>query len=330
MIDQEEKITSEDLGQEFDQFLSNWRSFLASELKEDDRLMKIFEYLDGLKLIRFKWMNEAAVTPIKQSLSFLEKKLFLSNQEIKEIEQTLENVINSEQSLVEGVESISTSVKQVIRKKPEESKNFSSALTHLAEGRQRCLNIMSIVDDTEEHKELRKSAGTDELTKLPVRRIFDENLLGVLSNKKRNPERYVALLFIDIDFFKQFNDKYDHLVGDEILKIVAKTMKELIRSGDSVYRWGGEEFAIICEGGEAVSFAERLRKSIEEIDISAMLDKKIDSITVSIGVSEARENDTPKSIVGRADETMYTAKREGRNCVYFDGGGEISRIGKKK
>jgi diguanylate cyclase len=132
---------------------------------------------------------------------------------------------------------------------------------------------------------------------------------------------------IDIDHFKQFNDNYGHLVGDECLKLVAQTIGTAVkRSPDSVARYGGEEFAVILgntplEG--ATHVGETIRIAIENSRF--MVESREVSLTVSIGVATAspsRENsNTPeisiKNLIGEADQYLYQAKSEGRNKVAF-------------
>jgi len=120
----------------------------------------------------------------------------------------------------------------------------------------------------------------------------------------------------DIDRFKRVNDLYGHLAGDEVLIAFAKVIKEDLRIDDIVARYGGEEFAIILSGleeKEAVSVANRLRKRVEDLKVT--WGECTISITASFGVAEAKKEDTPETLIDRADKALYLAKQDGRNCV---------------
>ena len=127
-----------------------------------------------------------------------------------------------------------------------------------------------------------------------------------------------SVLMIDIDYFKKINDTYGHLAGDFILKKVAEIMKSLIRDTDICGRFGGEEFIIALPNTKiigALRLAERIRKTIENTSFDYN-GKKI-KITLSIGVTSASKNDSIYSLIERADEALYEAKRKGRNRVEY-------------
>jgi diguanylate cyclase (GGDEF)-like protein len=164
---------------------------------------------------------------------------------------------------------------------------------------------------------LTESALRDPLTKIYNRKFFLDRVQNefVYADRHHLP---LALLFLDIDRFKNINDTHGHPVGDEVLKDLAALMAKSLRSEDVLARYGGEEFAVICRGLElarAQSLAERIRKGIEEHKFEAR--ERIIPVTVSIGVAafpDARVRSAGDLIVV-ADETMYEAKRSGRNRV---------------
>jgi diguanylate cyclase (GGDEF)-like protein len=127
----------------------------------------------------------------------------------------------------------------------------------------------------------------------------------------------LAVLMIDIDYFKKVNDNYGHQAGDEVLRRVARLLQECIRSIDCAARYGGEEFAVCLykmplEG--ALLVAERIRACVEDY-LFVVKDKEL-RVTVSIGMASFPLNgDTPESVVAEADQVLYAAKRAGRNCV---------------
>lgn len=128
-----------------------------------------------------------------------------------------------------------------------------------------------------------------------------------------------GLLFLDIDYFKNFNDTYGHLVGDRILIMVAKTISNVLRGLDVVCRWGGEEFLIIVNNVDLEVLARigtRVRACIEKSWFT--LEGEIISVTVSIGGTTARKEDSVESLINRADRQMYKSKDLGRNCLTLD------------
>lgn len=132
-----------------------------------------------------------------------------------------------------------------------------------------------------------------------------------------------GVLFIDVDHFKQFNDTYGHLMGDKILRLAAITMRQNLRGSDSCGRWGGEEFIALVYDLDAAGLAtvaEKLRRSVSET--TARQDDQELAVTISIGATLVRPEDTFQSLVERADKLMYESKRLGRNRVTIDGQGE--------
>lgn len=163
---------------------------------------------------------------------------------------------------------------------------------------------------------LNKLAATDELTGLANRRIFLERLADEVRRNQRYPTT-LSLLVIDVDHFKKVNDRLGHPAGDEVLKRVAAALNGYARETDLAARHGGEEFALLLpqttEDGARV-VAERVRQGIEALRTE--WEGKVVPIKVSIGVASLEPGaDTPESLVGRADEALYEAKKMGRNRV---------------
>jgi len=161
-------------------------------------------------------------------------------------------------------------------------------------------------------EELKRIASTDPLTMLMNRRAFYIEAEHIFSKSKRY-QRDTALLMLDIDFFKQFNDRYGHAVGDAILVALSRCMEQVCRETDLPARFGGEEFVVLLEEADkekAMLIAERLRQSVSDIK----LDQLSDEITVSIGISILQaDTDTLDALIIQADKAMYKAKNKGRN-----------------
>jgi len=167
----------------------------------------------------------------------------------------------------------------------------------------------------EQVAELTRLASIDALTDLPNRRFAEAALESCLTDFQRYGWSF-GLLFVDIDHFKRFNDTYGHDVGDEVLKMVAKTLAASVRSSDVVARWGGEEFVVLLKSADEESiqaYAERCRAMVECSRLRAEGRSAPESVTVSIGGTLGRSEDTSETIVARADEMMYSSKAAGRN-----------------
>ncbi len=163
-----------------------------------------------------------------------------------------------------------------------------------------------------------QTALTDPLTGINNRAAFASCIQRELDLANRHKTPF-SLLIADIDHFKKLNDTYGHLYGDCVLREVAQKIQQCIRSTDMVFRYGGEEFAILLSNtpyAGANLTAERIRfaiaKKLKKSESNAA------SVTISIGGAELREDDTSISLFKRADAALYQAKNAGRNCVCFD------------
>jgi two-component system cell cycle response regulator len=165
---------------------------------------------------------------------------------------------------------------------------------------------------------LQKLAITDGLTKLYNSRYFYNQLEREIDRSKRY-NHSVALLLLDIDHFKLYNDTYGHLEGDKVLVKLGGIIKSCLRTMDSAYRYGGEEFTVILpetNGEEAIGVAERIRRTVETEKFSPEAEKgKAITITISAGVTEYYPNEDASTFIKRADKAMYTSKERGRNTV---------------
>lgn len=159
-----------------------------------------------------------------------------------------------------------------------------------------------------------QSAFIDSLTGAKNRTAFDANFDREIEFNRRK-QTDLSLLILDIDFFKRINDQYGHVVGDMVLKEVASTVEQTIRSSDAFYRYGGEEFAVVLNDTNMAGahlLAKRIRKNIENLRIKSLKDVRI---TLSVGVTIMDQHDTQQSLFERADAALYQAKENGRNQV---------------
>ena len=165
-------------------------------------------------------------------------------------------------------------------------------------------------------EKLQKLAVTDGLTKLYNSRSFYSQLETEVDrfNRYKHP---LALLLLDLDHFKDYNDTYGHLEGDKVLVRFSQIIKTCLRANDTAYRYGGEEFTVILPetgGDEAGLVAQRIRAALETERFSPINGKEV-KITISIGVTEYQTKEELSTFIQRADRAMYRSKQKGRNLV---------------
>lgn len=165
---------------------------------------------------------------------------------------------------------------------------------------------------------LRHESLTDPLTSLANRKCFDHALLRMVSEAEASGKPF-ALLLTDIDNFKKFNDTYGHQTGDQVLRLVATTMKQNVKGHDVAARYGGEEFALILPRtllDDAVKLAQQIREAVMSKElVKRSTGERLGRITISIGCATWRRGDSPSHVIERADAAMYRAKHLGRNRV---------------
>lgn len=183
-------------------------------------------------------------------------------------------------------------------------------------------NFTAYVQDTTYQKQVEKKSVTDELTELYNRREFNTIFKRDVAHSKRFDNPF-SMMILDIDYFKQYNDTYGHLQGDEALKEVAQEIRNCCkRSTDIAFRIGGEEFCLIFSSStktDAYNFANSIKKSISNLKIEHKSSKVSKHISVSIGLffQKKIKNLDENDIYKRCDEALYQAKNEGRNKVVF-------------
>ena len=165
---------------------------------------------------------------------------------------------------------------------------------------------------------VRTESFTDPLTTLANRKFFDQALAkGIADAKERNEP--LALLMADIDHFKTFNDKYGHLTGDQVLRLVALSVKQNVKGRDIAARYGGEEFVIALPKTalqSAITVADHIRRAVMTKELMKRSSgERLGRVTISIGAAVLHPSDTPQLLIERADKCLYAAKNHGRNRV---------------
>lgn len=187
----------------------------------------------------------------------------------------------------------------------EEIEDLKGVLAHLLLPLRNCLL----------HKQALGAAAMDPLTG-----IFNRSTLrGVVERDILLARRYgtpLSLLMLDLDWFKKLNDTYGHIAGDLALRKLAQGLRDCVRHSDPIFRYGGEEFALVLSNTDtsgAATLAERVRQRVEQLHTD--YDGQTLRITASIGIASLDENDDFESLLAKADRALYRAKANGRNCV---------------
>jgi len=179
-------------------------------------------------------------------------------------------------------------------------------------------SAMAMEELKRDMERVRREAMTDGLTGLANRKAFDEQI-DRLTREAVDTGKIFTMLMVDIDHFKSFNDNFGHQVGDQVLRLVARTLTDGIKGKDIAARYGGEEFTILLpetnlDAGIAV--ADSLRKALANKEIiNRSSGELLGRITMSVGVAQFYNTETIESLIERADAALYTAKHNGRNQV---------------
>jgi diguanylate cyclase len=175
---------------------------------------------------------------------------------------------------------------------------------------------------------VRNESFTDQLTGLSNRKFFDVALTKAIAEAKQKREP-LSLMMADVDYFKQFNDKFGHQTGDQVLRLVSISLKQNVKDEDIAARYGGEEFVIALPNQKlpaAVAAADQIRCAIMAKELVKRTSReRLGRVTVSIGVAQLHGDDTAQSLMERADNCLYAAKRKGRNLVICETDPEASQ-----
>jgi diguanylate cyclase len=212
---------------------------------------------------------------------------------------------NSIETLRDAVKKIAEETKLVVTKNTALQKELAETSAQL----------IAVRDDFDRaHHE----AQVDPLTEIGNRKFFDRELVRTLS-EAREHKTALTLLMIDIDHFKRFNDTHGHLVGDQVLRLVARTLVENLKGRDVIARYGGEEFVIILPDTRLVDaerVANHLRNSLATKRVTKRgTNETLGIVTISIGAAEFKVEEDGETLISRADGAMYEAKQAGRNRV---------------
>ncbi|OBT11757.1 diguanylate cyclase [Shewanella sp. UCD-FRSSP16_17] len=259
---------------------------------------------------------ELDVRSMRQNLDAMVCELSQSLKDTNHDTTTFQTKIQKEFSKLAELENQGFSLEQVIKVVKNivsESANIHSSTTSFTQQLDKAQSEINALK--QRLAETEKDVLYDALTEALNRRAFDDDI-SALVNQSPNG---ACLILIDIDHFKQFNDTYGHQLGDLVLKVVAKRLQESCRDGVKLYRFGGEEFAVIIPNSQqrvARQLAEAMRRSIEKLSVKdRRSETRIDNINASFGVSEWKHQQTSSQLIESADTLLYEAKRLGRNRV---------------
>jgi diguanylate cyclase len=224
------------------------------------------------------------------------------------IQGKLDNIIQGDSS-----HDINSVLDALVTVAKEMKKSSVDMRANLAESRQEVNGLKKSL------AEISVEAQRDFLTGLYNRKALDAHLI-TLMQEAVEIQKPLCVLMIDVDHFKKFNDTYGHLIGDEVLKMVAKILTQTLKGRDVVARFGGEEFVVILPStniGGAMAVAENIRIAIGSKELQHRgTGQSFGHVTVSIGVAAFRDGeDTPDAWIARADDALYRSKRSGRNRV---------------
>jgi len=174
---------------------------------------------------------------------------------------------------------------------------------------------------------VRAESLTDPLTQLANRKFFDMTLEQAIADATAKNEP-LSLMMTDIDHFKKFNDSFGHLTGDQVLRLVALSVKQNVKGQDTAARYGGEEFAIVLPNTvlrSAIVVADHIRRAVMTKELmKRSTGEHLGRVTISIGVATLHKSDDAQALIARADACLYAAKRHGRNRVMCETDPEVS------
>jgi diguanylate cyclase len=259
--------------------------------------------------------------------------------EIEQVMSMIDNAVGSAthytESLAHATQSLGATkdrdglravVETLVRATREMEENNSQLEQNLKASKQE-INQLQVNLEAVRHESL-----TDPLTSLANRKYFDQALETFAAQSVATNEP-LALLMTDIDHFKAFNDTFGHLTGDQVLRLVALSVKQNVKGQDVAARYGGEEFAVVLPGTTlraALTVADHIRRAVMTKELmKRSTGEHLGRVTVSIGVAVLQKGETAQSLIERADGCLYAAKRCGRNRVMCEADPEALSIATK-
>lgn len=247
---------------------------------------------------------QQAITELAVMLGSVKSATSEYGESLDEVKDKIQSA-NSLEDLGEVVSGILQDTKMMVEKNQELETQLVNSSEQVTELKKNLDNV-------------KKEAMTDGLTGVSNRKSFDKSILDLIDESAEN-QTPLVLMMIDIDFFKKFNDTYGHQIGDQVLKLVARTLVDNVKGRDVVARYGGEEFSILLPEtplSAALKVGEVLRRSVENKEvINKTSNENLGRITLSMGVSEYVPGEGVSQFIERADAALYLSKKNGRNRV---------------
>lgn len=280
---------------------------------------------DGILFRRIQFAIERMAAVARQNYTTISNANGKIKSEIEDLVGSLEATGGEVHSYGDTMQSLAGQLKDGIR-----SGDLQTLVQHLATAARQMNSITSdlesrLEDSSSTISELSQelettfaAAMTDELTQLANRKAMDESLEQAIS-RTNGSDTPLSIFISDIDHFKSFNDTWGHQTGDEVLRLVGKSLSQRFPSPMLPARYGGEEFVVIMEGtsdSRAAELAESLRSHVASQTMrKRVTNESLGQITLSLGVATLETDESAESLISRADAALYRAKRQGRNRV---------------
>ena len=289
----------------------------SGSLSETD-LEEIYEaYLSPTRLTeRIDKVGTQVMGEIEQVMAMIDAAAGSANSYTESLADMSEKLGNSKDR--EGLRTIVESLVQTAKEMEESNQKLEERLNASKQE----------IDQLQENLEVvRTESLTDPLTQLANRKFFDTTLAEAMADAREKNEP-LSLMMTDIDHFKNFNDSFGHLTGDQVLRLVAMSVKQNVKGQDTAARYGGEEFAVILPNTvlrSAITVADHIRRAVMTKELmKRSTGEHLGRVTISIGVATWHKSDSVQSLIERTDTCLYAAKRHGRNRVMCETDPEVA------